>query len=96
VRFALLDLDNLVEIGLRITLPDLHFTLHNLVIRRVDILVDTASPCPAPGSPNEQVNPPQDQPFYQHFTGADYAPLISRLGPIGIASAIAILPREKN
>ena len=40
VRFALLDLDDLVEVGFRIALPGFDFALHNLVIRRVDILVE--------------------------------------------------------
>ncbi|MDP9051841.1 MAG: GNAT family N-acetyltransferase [Acidobacteriota bacterium] len=53
-------------------------------------------PTPLPDSPSDTSDPPQDQPFYQHLTSADYAPVINRLGPIGIANAIAIRPHEKN
>jgi hypothetical protein len=39
VRFAFLDLYDLVEIGFRITLSGFNFALHYSVIRRIDILV---------------------------------------------------------
>ena len=40
VRFSCPDLYDLVKVGFRIALPDLDFALHNLVIRRIDILVE--------------------------------------------------------
>src|ERR1035437_852324 len=40
VLFACLDLDDLVEVGFRVALSALHFALHYVVIRRVDILVE--------------------------------------------------------
>jgi hypothetical protein len=60
---------------------------------------DTATPhhpAPLPDHATDPSNPPQDQPFYQQLTSAHYAPLIDRLGPIDIANAIAIRPREKS
>ncbi len=39
VRFALFDLDDLVEVGFRVSFPDFNVALHDLVIRRIDILV---------------------------------------------------------
>jgi hypothetical protein len=39
VRLALLDLDDLVEVGFRVSLPDLYVALDKLVIRREDLFV---------------------------------------------------------
>ena len=40
VRFALFDLDNFVEVGFGIAFPRFNFALYNLVVRRVDVLVE--------------------------------------------------------
>src|ERR1700733_1896631 len=40
VRLALFDLDNPVEVGFLIEFPALNFALHDLVIRRIDVLVE--------------------------------------------------------
>ena len=40
MRFAFLDLYDLVEVGFCIALSGFNFALHNFVIRRVDILVE--------------------------------------------------------
>jgi hypothetical protein len=44
----------------------------------------------------DKSTPPQKQPHYQLLTEAEYAPLISGLGPIEIATAIAIRPHKED
>src|SRR6266567_5035897 len=40
MRFALLDLDDLVELGLRVSFTALHFAFDQFVIWRVDVLIE--------------------------------------------------------
>src|SRR5664280_1462680 len=40
VRFALLDLDDLVEVGFRVAFSGFDLALHHLVIRRIDIVIE--------------------------------------------------------
>jgi hypothetical protein len=59
----------------------------------------TASSTTLEPIPNPATNPsiPLDaQPSYQQLTPAEFAPLIGSLGPIGIATAVAIRPRKEH
>ncbi len=40
VRFAFLDLDDLVEVGFRVALSTFNFALHHKIVRRVDVFVE--------------------------------------------------------
>ena len=40
VRFSLLDLDDLVEVAFRVSLPGFNFALNELVVGRIDVLVE--------------------------------------------------------